>query len=81
MLHKLKRWRNLAEPNLHCAARTASRAAAVSANAVSPVAASLGDLLWAQIGYANRAQEFLLATNLGRMQLLLRRDSLLVLLG
>jgi hypothetical protein len=45
-----------------------------------PRSGSLGDLLRAQIGYADRAQELLLATDLGRVQLLRGRDSLPVFL-
>jgi hypothetical protein len=41
----------------------------------------LGDLLRAQIGYADRAWDLLLATNLGRVQLLRGRDSLAAFLG
>jgi hypothetical protein len=43
------------------------------------VSGSLADLLRAQIGYPDRAQELLLATGLGRVQLLRGRDSLPVL--
>src|SRR5215217_6606794 len=52
-----------------------------SRNACGRAAAgSLADLLRAQIGYADRTQELLLATDLGRVQLLRGRDSLPVFL-
>lgn len=47
---------------------------------VSAASGSLGDLLRAQIGYADRAQELLLATGLGRVQLLRGRGALPVFL-
>ena len=56
--------------------------AALPANLLNrrPAAGSLGNLLRAQIGYADRAQKLLLVTNLGRVQLFHGRGSLPVLL-
>ena len=46
-----------------------------------PDGRALGELLRAQIGYADRAQELLLAAHLGRVNPLRRRDSLSLLDG
>jgi hypothetical protein len=50
------------------------------APAEGPIAGSLGDLFRAHIGYADRAQKLLLATDSGVVELLVGGDSLAVFL-